>query len=379
MTLFGWPKGTADSFNRLGNDFAFTYGKFLWPCNREAACKMAPVLVSLLHADPRISSYAVPIKINEVYLEHLFGVFNNREMYVTEGNCSFFSELATAFGNEDLLRCVMIIQKGYLDPEVYLGYIHDQLEKGITVSSDLQLVAKQFHKFFAHPKFQRLPSVCHQIITRSNDLPKVYRRLAQEMFEFSKNVYGKIDGYMLIFSPLSSQPRLDISYDGTNEFGGIIAYMRSLSGNKVRGGQGFTIDTIHGKFPDNYFTKDSNAERVFKNIKFNSLNGNNMLLFDFHERSIDIDGITIANGPSKTEGPKHWAVLGSEDLWNWNVIYECRGDKDLCVAHTVKYYACARIGHVRFVRFQQKSNFAGGTGNHMNLSGIEFFGECTVV
>jgi hypothetical protein len=382
LTLYALPRRLVEHLSSLPSDFEFQAQGRIWACSREAATVLAPVMRRIWAIDSSISRFDLPDTIELLYLGIFFDMLKGRNLVMSRGNAGSYGKLAHILENEDLQQCTSIIQSDDEVPSAFLDYVLDHTSRGICIDYDADHLATQFEFFYGEASFKKLRGSVFRAMLKSVSLKYQYRRLVSECLQLSQGKFGTIDQYMMVSNPLSRHSDLEVDFDGTNHLQGIIAYMTALSGKHVLDSRAIAIETL-------YPTKDVRNVVTFgstlKVLRLTPVDGENMILYDFRERRIALNAVTIQtgdrSGESLKEAPRHWAVLGSEDLLNWMVAYESRGDPHLMESSATKTYRCEKTDYFRFVRFEQISNFSKQHRrvNVINISAIEFFGQCTVL
>ena len=382
MTCVAIPQSVLEKFKDKEPDFTFTCQGREWRCCRDAARVVAPVLNPRLDADPTFSSFELGLQVPILFLNVFFDQLTGRNLVISRGNAVHFAKVGEALMNKDVLEAVKFVQTDREDPKEMLEYVLDHCRRGISVIYDVGHMASRFEHYFAQEKFQQLPADVFQSMLKSNSMRHEYRRLATECFEHAKQRYSTIDRYVTVSSPLTRTGDFEINFEMTSELRGVIAYLTSLAGRNVIEARAIAIDTL---VPAPFIRNIVNFVDPDRSIRLCPVDGANMILYDFQERRLSLTGFTIVVGDDRVsrdgEAPKQWALLGSNNLLNWSVIYESRGEPDLGTQFAAKTFACAKTDYFRFIRYEQISNYAKKAehANVINLDAIEFYGHCTVL
>ena len=382
MTVVAIPSSVLEDLKHNEQNFTFVYHGREWRCCREAAGLIAPVLHRLWRDNPSMSTFEIQLDVPILFVGVYFNQLTGRNLVISRGNSAHIRKVAEYLGNDEVIMAVNLVETDRENPEEMLAYVLDHCRRGISVIYDVAHMASRFEHYFALPKFTQLPAEVFQTMLKSNSMRNEYRRLARECFEQAKHKYSTLDQYMTISNPLTRKEEIEINFEMTSELRGIIAYMSALAGKNVIDARALSIDTL---YPVKDIKNLVNFVDPNTSLRLLPVDGVNMILYDFRERRISLTGFTIVVGDENVEkhgeGPKQWALLGSNNLLNWSVVYESRGEPELTTRYASKTFTCAKTEYFRFIRYEQISNCAKQAkhANVINLDAIEFYGHCMVL
>lgn len=101
------------------------------------------------------------------------------------------------------------------------------------------------------------------------------------------------------------------------------------------------------------------------------------ILFDFKSMKVIIDSYYIRSNcsePNKFHHPKTWALQGSDDNNNWEIIDERKNDESLNGEHKEKLFICNKNNNkaYRYIRYLQDECWSDKkvAGDYYNLYNI---------
>ncbi|OHS99981.1 hypothetical protein TRFO_33439 [Tritrichomonas foetus] len=377
LTLYGFPSKIIKSFHELPNDFKFTAPNFSFECSKIAAIEIAPIIRRLLEKDPYLSYYDIESNVMKPYLVIFFNVLRGNQVVISRKNSHQFLALANELENEDLKQSVLVVTNKKISPKDVISYIFRQKEIGLNISHDIRYIASHFLKFYRDPSLTLLtPEILRQII-ESTKISKDNKRLAKNYYHEITKQKNTLENYFVISSALTRNAHIELKYEEDNELLGIIANLTSLASKNVYVARAVFLEAPVPVKNIQNIVDLKNPEVTIRIL----CNGLNYIHYDFRERKISLTSLTIQVGDVFTEAPKHWALVGSNDNNNWEVIIEHEADEELAQPYAIKNYSCNESSFFRYIRFVQRTNFSNRKTslNAINLSALEFFGKLTVI
>ena len=376
LTLFGFSPDEVKSFAGLPEDFQFTAPNFNYKCSLKAAIAIAPVIKKLLYENACIDSFEITVSIGRPFLNLFFNTLKGIQIVISRSNSNQYLPLAELLENEDLKQSIRIINDKKISQKEVVSYIINHSKKGLTILHDLRYVAANFRKFYHDPSLSMFSPEILRLISECNKISNENKRLVNMYYKRVTNQTNTLENYFILSSSVTRNTFIELQYDGENDLLGIIANLTALAGKNICIARTIFLEApIPVKNIQNIV--DLKNQTATLRIPCNSLN---YIHYDFRERKISITSITIQVGDNDFEAPNHWALLGSNNLDEWEVIMENRGDKDLRLAFAIKNYSCYESPYYRYIRFVQRTNFSKKKNkNVINISSIEFFGKLVVI
>lgn len=221
-----------------------------------------------------------------------------------------------------------------------------------------------FEQFINEFEFEDLnPKIWHSIC---------YRLIPSKFKKIILNEDDKINRYINLVK--------QFNYEKGKEFDGIFKYLTKKTGSNIHDNGTIKIDS-NSIFNDDpeccpKHLVDYNSESFYQSKDQNG----SFIVFDFKEKSIQLDGYTIQNGVSNGHYYlKNWVIEASNDNDYWITIDEHENDGSLDRASAVVTFDVQKkkSGFYRYIKLRQTGQSWSQRGKHFSFwfLSIEFFGK----
>lgn len=377
LTSFGFSPTVLKTINDEAKDFQFISTNFVYKCSIKAAILIAPILNELLKENPNLNCFEIDVPIQKPFLILFFNTLSGNQLMISRKNASLYLPLAEFLHNEEFKRCISMVSNKNIPTSEFISYVLDQSQKGLTILHDLRYISSNFSRFSREPLINSLSSSQLKTVLDAVKISSQNQNHTKEYYKKLKTQKNTLENYFIFSSSVTRNTHIELSYDDENKLSGIIANLTALSGKNIYDNRTIFINTpvpvtnLHNIVD---LKNESSTIRIL-------CNSTNYIQYDFRERKISLSSLTIQVGNNENECPNHWAILGSNDSEDWEVLIETHNDKRLKKEYAIQNYQCPKASYFRYIMFFQKYNFSTRKCNQnvINLSSIEFFGKLTVI
>ena len=253
-----------------------------------------------------------------------------------------------------------------------------QEQRHLPYTNEIIHISKHFDLYYQELIDRKISLNLLRSFISCQTLNNHYKRLLKEHIQDITHHYSTIDKYFISSNSLTRKEEIEANYDGETPFNGLISYLKTLTGKNLLEANIITIETP-GKFSHlETLINFMDSKSFFSCSRIEDQPALNYIQYDFHERKIAVNGITIAYGQFNY-APTHWALLGSNNLRNWSVIFEQSNtfDNNPSPLQTFTFQASTPFRFLRFTIF--KNNISkkaiAEKRNTISLAGLEYFGK----
>lgn len=377
LTSFGFSPSILKAINEHIKDFQFNSTNFVYKCNIKAAILIAPIIKDLIKENPNINCLEITVQIPKPFLLLLFNTLSGNQLMISRKNANLYLPLAEFLHNDDLKKCIYMVSNKSVIPSEFISYVLNQDQKGLTILHDLRYISSNFNHFYRDPSINLLSHSQLKAVLDGVKVSNENRKHVKEYYKKLTNQTNTLENYFVFSSSVTRNTNIELSYEEDNELLGIIANLTALAGKNIYDNRIIFINTpVPVKNLHNIvdLKNQSSTIRIL-------CNSTNYIQYDFRERQIALTSVTIQVGNNEMESPDHWAIFGSNNFQDWNVLIEINNDKRLKHQFAIQNYKCSESSYYRYIMFLQNHNFSNRKSNQnvINLSSIEFFGKLTVI
>lgn len=423
-------------FHKYPKDFSFIINGRSFATTRIEADILSPIIRKLHFTDESIKEFHLDVQVpdsNESSMNHYFEEFLNLctfgNITIDSNRQSYFSEYFIKLGNTD--------EYFRIHPEFFKSFttenVLDQLQNILNISetfseendhinSYIQQIISFISSHFNDLDKERIRHLPAEILEKILGNKNLQISDEDSLFDFVLSLYKSDNSYSylfeyVIFSNISEKSlelfinsfsiedinnriwnricsrllpskeeqaasesrytntkpsKQEFKYVEGNEFHGIFDYLQKKSNGNIESEVNFSASSYRGNdVPLNTVRFDSRAYFYANNAK------NSWICYDFKEHKIVLENYTIRSyGTNGNAHPKSWAVEGSNDNNNWEIIDNQENSpylKENDAKHTFAVQK-EKLKEFKLVRIRQ----TGPT--HRNddvflIDSVEFYGE----